>query len=337
MTEPQHLVVCPRDVPVCCTLSRTEDSIGNTPLIRLRGASEATGCTIYAKAEYLNPGGSIKDRIAKFIIEQGIARGELTADSTILEVTSGNTGIALAMVGATKGIRVQIMMPKTVSQERRQMIQAFGAELRLIDELLRIQAAVEETREMATADPRIFLPSQFSNPDNPRCHEETTGPEIIEQTGGRFDAFVMGVGTGGTVMGVGRAIRARGLDARIVAVEPDESAVMSGGPPGHHGIQGLADGFIPDVVRLDEIDEIVRIKTDDAKAMAARLGREDGLLVGISAGANVLAATRVAESLGPGHTVVTMLCDRGERYLSLNLDAETSGSAPGASIASAGA
>jgi cysteine synthase A len=304
-------------VPVCCTLSRSEDSIGNTPLLTLRTASEESGCTIFAKAEFLNPGGSIKDRIAKFILERAISRGEVTPDSTVLEVTSGNTGIALAMVGATKGLRVRIMMPRTVSEERRAMIQSFGAELELIDELLRIRAAVEESEACARRDPRIFLPRQFSNLDNPRCHEQTTGPEIIEQTGGRFDAFVMGVGTGGTVMGVGRAIRAAGLPARVVAVEPDESAVMSGGPPGHHGIQGLADGFVPAIVALDEIDQIVRVGTDEAIAMAARLARDDGLLVGISAGANVVAAQRVARELGPGHTIVTVLCDRGERYLSL--------------------
>lgn len=314
---------CPREIPICRTLSKTCDSIGNTPLIRLRSASEETGCTIFAKAEYLNPGGSIKDRIAKFIIEQGEKRGKIRKDSTILEVTSGNTGIALSMVGAIKGYRVLIMMPKTVSEERRLMIQSFGAELELLEELLRIQGAVERSRKMAEADPRVFLPSQFSNTDNPLCHETTTGPEIIRQTGGKFDAFVMGVGTGGTLMGVGRAIRKEGVKAKVVAVEPDESAVMSGGKPGRHGIQGLADGFIPEVVRVEEIDEIVRIKTADAIAMSRRMSREDGLLVGISAGANVLAAKAAAKKLGPGHTIVTVLPDRGERYLSVKPDGDT--------------
>ena len=265
----------------------------------------------------MNPGGSIKDRIARAIIERAEERGDLRPGMTILEVTSGNTGIALSMVGAVKGYRVVVMMPKTVSEERRHMILSLGAELELIEEINRIQSAVAAAEERARTDKSLFLPRQFSNPDNPWAHETTTGPELLLQTHGRIDAFVMGVGTGGTVMGVGRALRAAGVRARIVAVEPDESAVMSGGPPGRHGIQGLADGFIPDIVKLAELDEIVRIRTPDAKAMAARLAREEGLLVGISSGANVLAATEIGRRLGPGRTVVTMLCDRGERYLSM--------------------
>ena len=312
-----QLVACPRNVATCLAPSGILDSIGNTPLVALRAASEETGCHVLAKAEYMNPGGSIKDRIAKGIIEQAERRGTLRPGMTILEVTSGNTGIALSMVGAVKGYRVVIMMPKTVSEERRHMISSLGAELCLIEELHNIEAAVEQTKEMARKDASLFLPSQFENPDNPRAHEVTTGFEIISQTRGRFDAFVMGVGTGGTLMGVGRAIRRAGLTAQVIAVEPDESAVMSGGPRGKHGIQGLADGFIPSIVNLGEIDEIVRVKTEDARAMARRLSREEGLLVGISAGANVIAARDVALRLGPGHTVVTMLCDRGERYLSL--------------------
>jgi len=265
----------------------------------------------------MNPGGSVKDRIAKAIIEHAEAEDLLRPDSVILEVTSGNTGIALALVGSVKGYAVRIMMPKTVSSERRRMIEAFGAELVLIDEINRIQDAVADSEKWAESDPRIFLPRQFSNPVNARCHETTTGVEIIEQAPGKIDAFVMGVGTGGTVMGVGRALRAAGSKARIVALEPDESAVMSGEQRGCHGIQGLADGFIPDLVDLNEIDQVVRVKTDDAKTMRERLGREEGLLVGISAGANVLGAARIARELGPGHTIVTVLPDRGERYLSL--------------------
>jgi cysteine synthase A len=313
----RRLVSCPREVSTCTKPSGVLDSIGNTPLVALRAASEATGCRVFGKAEYMNPGGSVKDRIAKAIIERAEARGELRRDMTILEVTSGNTGIALSMVGAVKGYRVVIMMPKTVSEERRHMIESLGAELRLLDDLLRIQGAVESAKKMAREDPTLFLPSQFANPDNPWAHETTTGPEILEQTNGALDAFVMGVGTGGTLMGVGRALRKAGSKARVVAVEPDESAVMSGGRPGPHGIQGLADGFVPEIVRMDEVDEVVRIRTEDAKAAARRLAREEGLLVGISSGANVLAATEVARRLGPGHTVVTLLCDRGERYLSV--------------------
>ncbi|MHC4341359.1 MAG: cysteine synthase A [Planctomycetota bacterium] len=319
MTEDlEQLIACPRERPVCIMPSGVLDSIGCTPMMLLKEASDETGCQIYAKAEYLNPGGSIKDRIAKAIILEAEKRGELKRGSTILEVTSGNTGIALSMVGAVRGYRVLIMMPKTVSEERRHMIQSLGAELHLLEELLRIQAAVQRTVELAAGKPDIFLPSQFSNPDNANCHEQTTGPEILHQMQGKLDAFVMGVGTGGTLMGVGRALRTAGVQARIVAVEPDESAVMSGDAPGSHGIQGLADGFIPDLVNLDEVDQIVRIKTEDAIEMSKRLSLREGLLVGISAGANVIAAQQVARELGPGHTVVTMLPDRGERYLSVD-------------------
>ena len=317
--EPLRLVACPRAIPICRETSGLLDAIGNTPMVRLRRASEETGCRVLAKCEFQSPGGSLKDRIARHMIEEAERRGELRPGMTILEVTSGNTGIALSMVGAAKGYRVVIMMPKTVSEERRRMILSFGAELTLIEELLHIQDAVARSREMARRDPAIFLPSQFANPDNPRCHERTTGPEILLQTGGALDAFVMGVGTGGTLMGVGRAMRAAGSKGRVVAVEPDESAVMSGGAPGHHGIQGLADGFIPEIVRLDEVDEIVRVKTADASEAARRLALDEGLLVGMSSGANVLAATEIARRLGPGHTVVTMLPDRGERYLSLTV------------------
>ncbi|WP_405234933.1 cysteine synthase A [Lentisalinibacter orientalis] len=316
-SEPVQFVPCPRERPTCLVTSGVLDSIGCTPLMLLRGASEETGCQVYAKAEYLNPGGSIKDRIARHMILEAERRGDLGPDSRILEVTSGNTGIALAMIGAIRGYPVTIVMPKTVSEERRRMIELLGAELRLLEEINDIQAAVRESEEEAARDPRVFLPRQFKNVDNPAAHEMTTGPEIVRQTAGRLDAFVMGVGTGGTLMGVSRALRGADVPARIVAVEPNESAVMSGDVPGRHGIQGLADGFIPDLVDLGEIDEVVRIATEDAKAAARRLAAEEGLLVGISSGANVLAATKVARELGPGHTLVTVLCDRGERYLSV--------------------
>ncbi|GMU55719.1 MAG: cysteine synthase [Candidatus Xenobia bacterium] len=312
-----NLVACPRQVSTCLTPSNVCQTIGHTPLVPLARSSQETGCTVLAKAEYLNPGGSIKDRIAHFILDQAERRGELKPGGTILEVTSGNTGIALAMLGAMKGYRVVIMMPSSVSQERRNMIRSFGAELHLLEELLHIQSAVVRAVEIARQDPQVFLPSQFSNPDNPLCHELTTGPEILTQTGGKLDAFVMGIGTGGTLMGVGRALRAAGCPAQRVAVEPAESAVLSGGPPGCHGIQGLADGFIPEIVRRQEIDRVVQIPTADARERARRLALEEGILVGISSGANVLAAEQVARELGPGHTVVTVLCDRGERYLSL--------------------
>ena len=313
-----QLVNCPRVRPTCLVASGVLDSIGCTPLMLLKQASEATNCLIYAKAEYMNPGGSIKDRIAKYIILEAERRGELKPGATILEVTSGNTGIALAMVGAIRGYHVVIMMPETVSEERRNMIESLGAELHLLKEINDIQAAVRRSVELAKTDPNIFLPDQFSNVDNAICHEQTTGPEIIRQTGGNIAAFIMGVGTGGTLMGVGRAFHRANVPAQIIAVEPDESAVMSGDAPGHHGIQGLADGFVPDLINLEEIDQIVRVSTADAVAAAERLAREEGLLVGISSGANVVAATQVARELGPGNTLVTVLPDRGERYLSLS-------------------
>jgi cysteine synthase A len=282
----------------------------------MRRACGHTGCNIFAKAEFMNPGGSIKDRIARQIVFAAEKRGELRPGATIMEVTSGNTGIALAMVGAMRGYKVVIVMPKTVSEERRNMITSYGAELELLEKIGDMQGAIARSEEYAATHGDVFLPRQFSNPDNIETHRTSTGPEIMRQLNGEIDAFVMGVGTGGTVMGVGRALRKAGSRARIVAVEPDESAVMSGGEPGPHGIQGLADGFIPALVNLDEIDQVVRISTRDAVEAAHRIGVEEGLLVGISSGANVLAATRVAVELGPGHNVVTVLCDRGERYLS---------------------
>jgi len=229
-------------------------------------------------------------------------RGELRPGFTIEEVTSGNTGIALAMVGAMRGYQV-VVMPKTVSDERRSTITSFGASLELFDDIDDMQDAIARTEAFAAQHDDVFLPRQFANPDNVETHRTTTGPEILRQVKGEIDAFVMGIGTGGAVMGVGRALRKAGSRARIVAVEPDESAVLS-------------DGFIPALVNLDELDQVVRISTRDAIDAAQQIGVEEGLLVGISSGANVLAATQVAAELGPGHNVVTVLCDRGERYMS---------------------
>lgn len=316
MNTQQHLVYCPRQTPTCLVNSEVSDSIGHTPLIRLQAASSLSRCNIFAKAEFMNPGGSIKDRIARHIVAEAEKRGDLRPGSTIMEVTSGNTGIALAMVGAMRGYKVIIVMPRTVSEERRSMITSFGAELELLDDVDDMQDAIMRTEAFAATHDDVFLPRQFANPDNVETHRTTTGPEILRQLNAEIDAFVMGVGTGGTVMGVGRALRKAGSRARIVAVEPDESAVLSGGIPGPHGIQGLADGFIPALVNLDELDQVVRIPTQDAIDAAQQIGVEEGLLVGISSGANVLAAKQVAAELGPGLNVVTVLCDRGERYLS---------------------
>ena len=314
MNTQQHLVYCPRQTPTCLVTSEISDSIGLTPLIRLHAASNLTRCNIFAKAEFMNPGGSIKDRIARHMVSAAEKRGELRPGATIMEVTSGNTGIALAMVGAMRGYNVVVVMPRTTSEQRRSMITLFGAKLELLDDIDDMQDAIARTEAYAATHDDVFLPRQFANPDNIDTHRTTTGPEILRQLNGEIDAFVMGVGTGGTVMGVGRALRKAGSRARIVAVEPDESAVLSGGEPGPHGIQGLADGYIPALVSLDEIDQVVRIRTQDAIDAAQQIGVEDGLLVGISSGANVLAAKQVAAEIGPGHNIVTVLCDRGERY-----------------------
>lgn len=312
-----NLVYCPRHKPTCLVPSHVCDSIGNTPMLRLGRTSDETGCDIFAKAEFLNPGGSIKDRIARYIVDEAERRGTLRPGSKIMEVTSGNTGIALAMVGAMRGYKVVIILPRTVSRERRQMIESLGAEVRLLDAINDMQTAVADLEEYASGNDAIFLPRQFANPDNIEAHRTTTGREILQQIRHPIDAFVMGVGTGGTVMGVGRALREHGSKAKIVAVEPDESAVMSGDDRGCHGIQGLADGFIPKIVSMGEIDQVVRVETAAAIARSRQLGREEGLLVGISSGANVLAATQLAREIGPGGTIVTVLPDRGERYLSL--------------------
>jgi cysteine synthase A len=292
-------------------------SVGHTPLIELKRVPPPHGARILVKAEFMNPGGSIKDRIARYIVERAEDRGQLRPGSTILEVTSGNTGIAFAMVGAEKGYRVVIMMPKCASIERRRMIQSFGAELELLQDLMHINDARREAEARAAANPDLFLPRQFENPDNPRAHADTTGREIIAQAGSDVDAFVMGVGTGGTLMGVAEALRKVRRGVRIVAVEPAESAVMSGECPCCHGIQGLADGFVPEILDLSKIDQVVKIRTQDAIGMAMRLAREEALFVGISAGANVLAAQLIAQELGVGKKVVTILPDRGERYLSV--------------------
>jgi cysteine synthase A len=298
------------------------DQIGNTPLIKLPKLTSADSGNIWAKAEHMNLGGSLKDRIALHILRRAEQQGVLRKDSIVLEVSSGNTGIAFSMIGAALDYKVRIMLPRSVSLERRSMITCYGAELDLIDSVLHIEDAIKLTEEMAERDSKIFLPRQFSNPHNPECHYLTTGVEILAQFPERIDAFVMGVGTGGTLMGVGRRLREVYPEVRIVAVEPIESAVMSGRPPGCHGIQGFADGFIPTIVNLDEVDDIVPISTDDATQMAHELARSEGLLVGVSAGANTLAAIEVARKLGPDTNIITILPDRGERYFSCWYDAE---------------
>ena len=295
------------------------DVVGWTPLVRLNRVVPPGGATVLAKMESLNPGGSVKDRIAVAMVERAEREGRLKPGATLVEPTSGNTGIGLAMVAAARGYRLILTMPEDMSLERRQLLARFGAELHLTPAIEGMTGAVYAAQELLRAHPDYFMPQQFENPANPDVHEHTTAPELLEQTGGEIDAFVAGVGTGGTITGVGRVLRRVHPEALIVAVEPGRSPVLQGGRPRPHAIQGIGASFVPGVLDRSVIDRILSIQDHEATAMAGRLAREEGLLVGISSGANVLAAAQVAEELGPGKTVVTVLCDTGERYLSVEL------------------
>ncbi|MDB6068439.1 MAG: Cysteine synthase [Pedosphaera sp.] len=291
--------------------------IGNTPLVPLY--FEAEGVTVFAKCEFLNPSGSVKDRLAKGVILHAEQNGLLKSDSIILECTSGNTGIALAMVGTAKGYRVTILMSKGASEERRRLIRQLGGELILFDSAGCYQTGIAMSCEMAAKDPRYFLPRQFENPLNAEDHEHGTGQEILSQMDGPIDAFVSGFGTGGTLAGVGKAIKARYPKAKIMAMQPSKTAIMAGECPCCHIIEGVTDGFIPPLLRSAPIDSEVTVEGKDAMNMTRRLQREFGLLVGTSSGANVAAALKVAMDLGPEAKVVTLLCDRAERYFSTPL------------------
>ena len=294
--------------------------IGNTPLVPLR--FEPEGVTIYAKCEFLNPSGSIKDRLAKTVLLDAHKRGLLRPDSIILECSSGNTGIAMAMVGAALGHRVTILMSVSASEERRKLIRQLGAELILFDSGGAYQTGIDISRSMAAKDARYFLTRQFENPLNVEDHEFGTGLEILRQMDGPIDAFVSGFGTGGTLAGCGKAIKYRWPRARVIAMEPAEHALLAGEMPCCHFIEGVADGFVPPLLKGAPIDDEIKIRSADAQAMAVRLQREFGLLVGTSSGANVAAALSVAHGLGPQGSVVTMLCDRAERYFSTRLFGE---------------
>jgi len=291
--------------------------IGNTPTVPLR--FEPEGVTIYAKCEFLNPSGSIKDRLAKTVILDAEARGLLHAESNILECTSGNTGVAFAMIGAAKGYRVTILMSEGASHERRHLIKQLGAELILFSSGGRYQTGIEMSRDMAARDPRYFLPRQFENPLNVQDHEEHTGLEILRQVEGNIDAFVAGYGTGGTLAGCGKVIKSHFPKAKIMAMEPAEAAALAGECPCCHFIEGVADGFIPPLLQNAPLDGHVKVRSVDAMAMTRRLHREFGLLVGTSSGANITAALEVAKTLAPTANVVTLLCDRAERYFSTQL------------------
>jgi cysteine synthase A len=296
------------------------DLIGGTPLVRLKRVIPQDAATVLGKMESLNPGGSVKDRIALAMIEEAERSGRLQPGSTIVEPTSGNTGIGLALVAAVKGYRLILTMPEDMSVERRRLLERYGAELVLTPAIEGMTGAVFAAQELCREHPEYFMPQQFENPANPAIHERTTAREILEATGGRVDAFVAGVGTGGTITGVGHVLRNElGDRVRIVAVEPARSPVLSGGRAGMHAIQGIGASFVPGVLDRAVYDEIIRVEDKDAIQWSKRLAREEGILAGISAGANVFAARKIAERLGAGKTVVTIICDTGERYLSVNM------------------
>jgi cysteine synthase A len=293
--------------------------IGNTPLVRLGRVVPEGSAELLGKLESLNPAGSVKDRIALSMIEAAEAEGLIKPGDTIVEPTSGNTGIGLAMVCAVKGYRLVLTMPEDMSIERRRLLTRFGAQLVLTPAIEGMTGAVYAAQELIRTNKGYFMPQQFQNPANPEVHRRTTAREILRATDGRIDAFVAGVGTGGTITGVGEVLKRELPGVLVVAVEPAKSQVLAGGKAGIHGIQGIGASFVPGVLDREVYDELIAVRDEDAYAMTARLTREEGLLVGISSGANVWASLQVGKRLGAGKRVVTMLCDTGERYLSVNL------------------
>ena len=297
--------------------------IGNTPLVQLNRVNQGINATILAKLEFFNPAHSVKDRIAVSMLDAAEQAGKIKPDTIILEPTSGNTGIGLAMVCAVRGYKCAFVMPETMSRERRLILKAYGAELILTPGPDGMPGAIKKTDEMAAADPRYFIPQQFSNPANPAIHRSTTAQEIWHDTDGKVDIFVSGIGTGGTITGVGEILKARKPDVQIIAVEPDASPVLSGGQRGPHPIQGIGAGFVPEILNTKIYDEIVRVKNDDAFTIARRMAKEEGLLVGISSGAAVWAALEVAKRpANQGKMVVVIIPSFGERYLTTPLFAD---------------
>ncbi|MDI6870509.1 MAG: cysteine synthase A [Bacillota bacterium] len=297
--------------------SQVSDLIGHTPLIRLSRLVEPGMAEVLAKLEAKNPGGSVKDRIAQAMIEAAERDGRLAPGGTIVEPTSGNTGIGLAMVAAARGYRLILVMPETMSLERRALLSAYGAELVLTPGSEGMAGAVRRAEAIAAEHPEYFMPQQFKNPENPAAHRRTTAEELWQAVEGELDAFVAGVGTGGTITGVGSVLKARRPEVLVVAVEPAASPVLSGGAPGPHKIQGIGAGFIPEVLDRRLLDRVVPVTDEDAFRIAAALAQQEGLLVGVSSGAAVFAALQVARELGSGKRVVVILPDTGERYLSL--------------------
>lgn len=299
--------------------------IGRTPLLELTNIERELDleAAVLAKLEYLNPAGSAKDRIGKAMLDDAEASGKLNADSVIIEPTSGNTGIGLASVAAARGYRIIIVMPDTMSIERRQLMKAYGAELVLTDGSKGMSGAIAKAEELAEEIPNSFIPGQFVNPSNPKVHFETTGPEIFEDTDGEVDYFVAGVGTGGTITGVGKYLKSKNPNVKIVAVEPASSAVLSGAKPGPHKIQGIGAGFVPEVLDTDVYDEIIPVENDDAFEYGRLVGQKEGVLVGISSGAALCAAVQIAKRPeNKGKKIVVLLPDTGDRYLSTPLFAE---------------
>ncbi|MGN0639920.1 MAG: cysteine synthase A [Oscillospiraceae bacterium] len=307
------------------TYDRITDLIGGTPLLKLTNYNKLKelGATVYGKLEYFNPAGSVKDRIAKAMIDEAEAKGVLKPDSVIIEPTSGNTGIGLAAVAASRGYRIILTMPETMSVERRNLLKAYGAELVLTEGAKGMKGAIAKAQELAAETPNSFVPSQFTNVANPTAHRNTTGPEIWEDTDGRVDIFVAGVGTGGTVSGVGEYLKSKNPNVKVVAVEPAGSPVLSKGTPGAHKIQGIGAGFVPDTLNTGIYDEIITVENEDAFETGRTLARKEGLLVGISSGAAVWAATELAKRPeNKGKIIVALLPDTGERYLSTPMFSE---------------
>lgn len=293
------------------------DLVGKTPMVKLSRLSPEGGAIIAGKLESFNPGGSVKDRIALNMINAAEKKGILKPGSTVVEPTSGNTGIGLAMVCAVKGYKLLLVMPSSMSIERRKLLKAYGADFVLTPPELGMKGAVDKAMELVSRNKDYFMPQQFENPANPAIHEKTTAMEILEQTGGKINAFVAGVGTGGTLTGVGRVLKKQIPGIRVIAVEPAASPVLSGGKPGPHKIQGIGAGFVPRVMDLSLVDEVVTVSNEDAYETARKLAVTEGILAGISSGAAVFAAQKTAKTLKPGDLVVAVLPDTGERYLSV--------------------
>ena len=298
-------------------LSKITEGIGKTPLVRLNRLSEESGAAIFGKVEFANPGGSVKDRICLNMINEAERSGTLQPGGTIVEPTSGNTGIGLALIAAVRGYKLILVMPESMSLERASLLSSYGAQLILTPAWEGMQGSIREAENIIAQNPEYFMPDQFSNPANPAIHRATTAVEIWDAMDGKIDAFVAAVGTGGTITGCGEVMKERAPDTKIVAVEPAGSPVLSGGAPGPHKIQGIGAGFVPKVLNRSIIDDIIRVTDDQAYQTTKLLAKKEGLLVGISAGANVFAAQQVAKDLRPDQHVVTVLCDTGERYLSI--------------------